>query len=76
MMASRLSTWLPTSSFYSFLVAAPVSIIVKQLTTKSYGRQDASVALLMEVCPEVEVLNNAEPHHADLGTDVMGWMVQ
>lgn len=55
----------------SFLVAHP-----EQLTTMSYGRQDASVAPLTEVCPEAEVLNSAEPRRADPGTGVTGWMVQ
>lgn len=56
---------------FSFLVAHP-----EQLTTMLYGRQDASVALLTEVCPEVEVLNSAEPRLAGPGTGVTEWMVQ
>lgn len=37
-----------------------------------YGRRDASGALVMEVGPEAEVLNNEEPHHANQETDVRG----
>lgn len=55
----------------SFLAVHP-----EQLTTMWFERRGASAALLTEVCPEAEVLNSAEPHRADPGTGVMGWMVQ
>lgn len=55
----------------SFLAVHP-----GQLTTMWCERPGASVALLTEVCPEAEVLDNAEPHLADPGTGVMGWTVQ
>lgn len=58
--------------------ASRLSFLVhpEQLATMWCGRRGASVALLTEVCPEAEVLNNAEPRRADPGTGVMGWMVQ